>query len=177
VTTYNQLKKQIEALQVEAAKAKAHEVAGVVSRIKEAIATYSLTREDIFGGKAAKSPKTKVAAKAKSSTPKFADGKGGTWGGLGKRPQWLRDALAAGKKLEDFAVVQAAASEGTPAVAPSEAKAAPKKAVKSKFKPGKETVKYQDGTGNKWSGKGPRPKWFKEALAAGKTLEDLLAKG
>ena len=35
---------------------------------------------------------------------KFRNDAGGTWGGRGKRPTWLRDALNAGKKLEDFAV-------------------------------------------------------------------------
>lgn len=33
--------------------------------------------------------------------------------------------------------------------------------------------KYRDDAGHAWSGKGPRPGWFKAALASGKTLEDL----
>lgn len=37
--------------------------------------------------------------------------------------------------------------------------------------PGK--PKYRDDAGHAWSGKGPRPGWFKAALASGKTLEDL----
>lgn len=32
--------------------------------------------------------------------------------------------------------------------------------------------KYSDGNGNVWSGRGPRPKWLKEALGAGKALSD-----
>jgi len=35
--------------------------------------------------------------------------------------------------------------------------------------------KYSDGQGNVWSGRGPRPGWFKAALEAGKAPEDLLA--
>ena len=35
---------------------------------------------------------------------KFRNDSGGTWGGRGKRPQWLRDALAGGKQLSDFLV-------------------------------------------------------------------------
>jgi DNA-binding protein H-NS len=27
-----------------------------------------------------------------------------TWGGRGKRPQWIHDALAAGKSLADYAI-------------------------------------------------------------------------
>jgi len=34
-------------------------------------------------------------------------------------------------------------------------------------------ARYSDGAGNNWSGRGPKPRWFKAALAAGKTLQDL----
>ncbi|WP_369326276.1 H-NS family nucleoid-associated regulatory protein [Alcaligenes nematophilus] len=37
------------------------------------------------------------------------------------------------------------------------------------------TVKYADGAGNTWGGRGPRPHWFRAALEAGKKAEDLLA--
>ena len=36
--------------------------------------------------------------------------------------------------------------------------------------------KFKDDEGNVWSGRGPRPAWFKAALEAGKLAEDLLAK-
>lgn len=44
----------------------------------------------------------------------------------------------------------------------------PAKAASAPGKP-----KYRDDAGHTWSGKGPRPGWFKAALASGKTLEDL----
>ena len=34
-------------------------------------------------------------------------------------------------------------------------------------------TQYSDGAGNSWSGFGPKPGWLKDALAAGRTLEDL----
>lgn len=34
-------------------------------------------------------------------------------------------------------------------------------------------VKYTDGAGNSWTGRGPKPRWLKDALAKGKRLEDL----
>jgi DNA-binding protein H-NS len=45
-------------------------------------------------------------------------------------------------------------------------------------KPGKSsaaelTARYADGRGNSWSGRGPRPGWLRDALAAGGTLEQL----
>ncbi|KQP37090.1 H-NS family nucleoid-associated regulatory protein [Pseudorhodoferax sp. Leaf274] len=36
-------------------------------------------------------------------------------------------------------------------------------------------IKYKDDAGNAWSGFGPKPRWFTEALAGGKTPEDLKA--
>lgn len=36
--------------------------------------------------------------------------------------------------------------------------------------------KFRDQDGNVWSGRGPRPAWFKTALEAGKSPADLLVK-
>jgi DNA-binding protein H-NS len=111
--TYAQLIKQIESLQLDAEKVRRKEVDGVVSRIREAIEVYSLTAADLGFGSAAKtgakkaSPATRRGPRksAKSvAEVKFRNETGGTWGGRGKRPQWLRDALTAGKTLADFAV-------------------------------------------------------------------------
>lgn len=67
---------------------------------------------------------------------------------------------------ELFAVPQR--SKGAGAKAPvKRARRVPTGAVAS-------TAKYADGNGNVWTGRGPRPGWFKEALAAGKTPEQLL---
>lgn len=35
--------------------------------------------------------------------------------------------------------------------------------------------KFKDDNGNVWSGRGPRPAWFKAALESGKSMEDLRA--
>jgi len=53
-------------------------------------------------------------------------------------------------------------------------KVAAKVPVKHKVKPAKK-AKYADGNGNTWGGMGPRPAWFRAALEAGKTPEELLA--
>lgn len=113
--TYAQLVKQIETLQQEADKARRTEIEGVVKRIREAISVYNLTAADLglaIGGEAkrratpAKRVKAKKAGKTvrASAGVKYRNEAGATWGGIGKRPQWLRDALAAGRKLEEFAV-------------------------------------------------------------------------
>ncbi len=167
--TYTQIQRQIEALQKQAEKLKSTEVAGVVERIKEAIAHYELTPDQLFGASKAGARKaTSSSAKAagKSSRAKgassaaYADGAGNTWGGRGPRPRWLRDAIAAGKSLEEFATGSASTKASAPA--------AKKKVV------GKRKAKqaYRDEAGNTWSGFGPKPGWLKAAVAAGKTLED-----
>ena len=195
--TYAQLQKQIEALKVQAERLKTEEVAGVVARIKEAVSTYGLKPQDLFGTKSDVA-KTKVrakgAAKRKASyVAKYIDGKGGQWVGQGKRPKWLSDALAAGKQLEDFlaekfmAAVETFSSPPAQVVAPVQAAAPPKSAKRAakrskKVQPSRagkkaaSSAKYADGAGNSWSGFGPTPRWLKEAIAGGKMREDFLVK-
>ena len=120
--------KQIDALKVEAEKLRRIESNGVVARIREAIGFYGLTAADLglsgalpkaaapagvapvastaAGDKPAKRKgKRKGPAKAKTPpVPKFRDEEGRTWGGIGKRPDWLRAALANGKTLQDFLI-------------------------------------------------------------------------
>jgi len=114
--TYAQVVKQIETLQQQADKLRREEIEGVVSRIRDAVNHYGLTAEDLglapqapraarSGARpAAKKGRKGAAAKPPARAVKFRDEAGHTWGGIGKRPQWLRDALAAGKTLDDFAV-------------------------------------------------------------------------
>lgn len=130
--TYANIISQIEALKAEAEKLRRTEVSGVIKRIKDAIAAYMLTPADLGFGAAASKLATKAATtatgavrkkpgpkpgskrntSAKPATTKsagspaarFRDSSGNTWVGRGPRPRWLREALAAGKALKDFAV-------------------------------------------------------------------------
>ena len=112
--SYTQIVKQIEILKIEAEKLRRQEMAGVIDRIRDAIGFYNLTAADLgLGAKAASAPKAVVEpgrrkAKSKAATApavlKYRDEQGRGWVGRGKRPQWLRDALAGGKSLQDFAV-------------------------------------------------------------------------
>ena len=103
--SYKQIQKQIETLQRQAEKLRAQEIDGVIARIKTAITHYGLTAEQLGFGASANGVKTK--SKAGKATParsaKYSDGQGNSWSGMGKRPYWLRDALAAGRTLEEFA--------------------------------------------------------------------------
>lgn len=37
-------------------------------------------------------------------------------------------------------------------------------------------AKYADGTGNVWGGRGPRPRWLRDAIGGGASLEDFQAR-
>jgi len=110
--TYEQLQRQIERLQAEADKLRRKEAAEVIERIRQAIDHYGLTAADLGLGPgraraAAKKRGRPAAGKARGKPARvvrFRNEAGQTWGGIGKRPQWLRDAIAAGRKLEDFKV-------------------------------------------------------------------------
>lgn len=117
------LQQQIQKLQDQAEALKRKEAVGVIDKIKIAIAFYGLTPADLFGEGAVESPKRAVKtagpATAKKSVkavgktapaekkapmpPKFTDGTN-FWSGHGKRPGWFKDAIEAGKSLEDLAV-------------------------------------------------------------------------
>ncbi len=165
--TYKQIQKQIETLQRQAEKLRNQEVEGVVGRIKVAITHYGLTAEQLgfdtgsVKGKLLVS-RTRVASKTKKSptSAKYADGQGNEWLGRGPRPHWLRDALAAGKTLEEFATDVTASKPSADSAKP---------AAKRKAK-----ASYKDENGNTWSGMGPKPRWLKDALAAGASLDQFV---
>ncbi|HZV92260.1 MAG TPA: H-NS family nucleoid-associated regulatory protein [Caldimonas sp.] len=179
--SYSQLVKQIESLTRKADMARKKEVAGVIGRIKEAIAFYALTAEEL--GLRAKSLATRVHAtsrhktshaKSKSKfgdTPKYRDEAGNEWVGRGPRPLWLREAIKSGRSLHEFAIDGAAAAKP--------AKAAKKATTRRKSRRGRKAstvAKYRDAaTGKTWSGRGRKPAWFVNALAEGKSLESMAA--
>lgn len=112
---------QIDALQQEAAKLRASEMKEVVARIREAIAHYGLTPDDLFParptrrraqGSAAGESEAKPSRRRRSATtarsvgvPKYQDpGTAKTWTGQGKRPKWFVAALESGKQAEELLI-------------------------------------------------------------------------
>lgn len=107
------LLKQIAQLQKQADALRSREKSDVIDRIKEAIAHYDITADELFGSKparvarkraAASQPRKAAAAKKAGGVAKYTDGAGRTWSGVGKRPNWFKDALAAGKTAEDLLI-------------------------------------------------------------------------
>ena len=111
------LNAQIAALQVQADALRKKEVAEVIARVKDAIVHYRLTAADLgfgkaagnvgklpaaVGGKPAKKKRKNAAVRSAGKAVKFKDDQGHAWGGIGKRPDWFKAALAAGKTPEDL---------------------------------------------------------------------------
>jgi DNA-binding protein H-NS len=144
--TLTQIQSQIQKLQqqVDAVRLAA------ITRIRKEMAQHGLTAEDLFGQAPSvsigKSRVTKAKAKTQTAkSPKFADGSGNTWGGMGKRPAWIREALEAGRSLDEFLVGatpkpakaakpgrEPAAKKAAPAPAAAPRKAAVKRAARKK---------------------------------------------
>jgi DNA-binding protein H-NS len=108
--TLLQLNAQIEKLQQQAGLLQSK----VVTEIKKQIKQYGLTVDHLFGAMTGK-PQTAAAVKKRAAgtgrSPKFADDNGNTWGGMGKRPAWIRDALEAGRSLDEFLIASKAAGK------------------------------------------------------------------
>jgi DNA-binding protein H-NS len=165
-SSYEQVRKKIQALQAEAEKLRKQEAGEVIDRIKEAIKHYGLTMADLFsGGTQQRASRPANRRQRTASAARYADGQGNEWGGRGPRPRWLRDALAAGKKLDDF---QVGSSADDGADRPQRVQPTRKKRAAA--------PRYRDEAGHSWSGKGRRPGWFLEALATGKKPGDLAIK-
>ena len=93
MATYIEVQQQIQALQKEAEALKAAERKGVIERMREAIAVYDITAEELglVGRRSAKKSgqRARVMSKATGASRKaqYGDGKGNTWGGRGPRPR------------------------------------------------------------------------------------------
>ena len=90
------------ALEKEIEATRRQERADAVSKVKALMTQYGLTVADL-GTKAA--PKAAAASQGGKVAAKYRNAAtGDTWSGRGLQPKWLKAALAAGRKIEEFAV-------------------------------------------------------------------------
>jgi DNA-binding protein H-NS len=99
MTTVSELLAQKAAIEQQITEAQRAERAAAIARVRSLMAEHGLTAADIT---------------ARAASPKRAGGKvppkyrnastGDTWSGRGLQPKWLKQALASGAKLGDFAV-------------------------------------------------------------------------
>jgi DNA-binding protein H-NS len=100
MSQYAELKAQIARLQAQADEARRTELSNVIEEIRNKIAEYGLTAQDL--GFAAAARRGRPPKKA-PLPPKYQDPKSGnTWSGRGKPPNWI-----AGKNRDRFLISQA----------------------------------------------------------------------
>jgi DNA-binding protein H-NS len=108
MATYLELKEQAEKLMAQAEDMRQRETQQAIDDIKVKMKAYGLTARDLGlggGSPAGKRAPRKSSAGGSKSPAKYRGPNGELWsGGRGRKPQWVTDALAKGKKLEDFAI-------------------------------------------------------------------------
>lgn len=105
MATYLELRAKGEKLLAEAEELRVKELNDVIEDIKEKVRAYGLSAQDLgFSGSGPARRKRSGGAATKSAV-KYRGPNGETWsGGRGRKPRWVTEALAAGKKIEQFAV-------------------------------------------------------------------------
>lgn len=100
MASYAELISQAEALMQQAEQVRKQELANVIADIKAKMKEYGITVEDLSGGA------TRKAGASKSKAPaKYRGPNGELWsGGPGRKPDWVKAALAAGKDIESFRI-------------------------------------------------------------------------
>ena len=101
MASLKELLEKKEALDREIESTKKQERADAIRQVRTLMEQYGLTPADLSVRNAPKAKGgtgKKVAAKYRNAAT------GESWSGRGLQPKWLKAALAAGKKLSDFAV-------------------------------------------------------------------------
>lgn len=99
MASVSELLAQKAALEQQIAEAQRSERAEAIARIRALMSEHGLTPADL-STKAAAAKRTGVKV-----APKYRDAStGDTWSGRGLQPKWLKQALASGRKISDFAV-------------------------------------------------------------------------
>ena len=109
MASYIELKEQAEKLLAQAEQMRQQETEQAVADIKAKMKAYGLTARDLgfsSGGSPAGGKRApRRAAGAPKAPAKYRGPNGESWsGGRGRKPQWVVDALAKGRKLEEFEI-------------------------------------------------------------------------
>lgn len=96
MSTYQDYLNQIEDLKRKAEDARKQELSAAIGEIKQIMAKFGITADDL-GLAGRRKGKTRAPAAAAYRDP--VSGK--TWSGRGRRPGWVADLEKTGKKLED----------------------------------------------------------------------------
>ncbi|SAK40003.1 histone family protein nucleoid-structuring protein H-NS [Caballeronia catudaia] len=97
--SYKELLAQRESLERQIEEAKSREYAEVLNEIKQKMADYGITLQELAGGRGVKGVKVARSSRA-GVAPKYRDPESGsTWSGRGKPPKWI-----AGQDRDNFLI-------------------------------------------------------------------------
>ena len=100
--SYAELMSQAQAMMARAEQIRKAQKAGVIAEIKEKMKAFGITAEEL--GSVGTPRKNAAGTKAKSE-PKYKGPNGEPWsGGPGRRPDWVKAALAAGEDIEQYRI-------------------------------------------------------------------------
>ena len=85
--SYKELLQQREVLERAIVEARQNEISSAVAKVRELVAEYGLTAQDIFPGRGVKTGAAKTASKVAAKYRDPATGQ--TWTGRGKAPKWI----------------------------------------------------------------------------------------
>lgn len=88
MATYRELKAQADALAQQAEEARLAELDSIITTMREQIAEYGITPEQLFGRRRAVVTNTRAPIAPKYQNPKT----GATWSGRGRAPRWIAGA-------------------------------------------------------------------------------------
>lgn len=97
-TELQELKANVEQALVDVA---AREKAAALEAAKKAAEEFGFSLDELTGGKSSAKATRKPRAKAEARY-RNPDNPDQTWSGLGRRPNWVKDALEAGQTLSDL---------------------------------------------------------------------------
>jgi DNA-binding protein H-NS len=99
MASVSELMAQKAAIEQQIIEVQRAERAGAVAKVRALMAEHGLSLSDLSAKSATpKRSGAKVAAKYRDAAT------GDTWSGRGLQPKWLKQALASGKKISDFAI-------------------------------------------------------------------------
>ncbi|MEO5695981.1 MAG: H-NS histone family protein [Burkholderiaceae bacterium] len=101
MATLQDLISQKEALEREIERTRQQARSETIAQIRSLMEEHGLTAADLSTRARSKA----ATAKTGKVAPKYRDASTGeTWSGRGLQPRWLKAALAAGRKISDFAI-------------------------------------------------------------------------
>lgn len=106
MATLRELIAQKEALEREIEQTQKQDRSEAIEKVRSLMSDYGLSMADLSGRTTTRSgPREGNGGKGNKVAPKYRnDATGDTWSGRGLQPKWLKAALAAGKKIEEFTI-------------------------------------------------------------------------